>query len=113
MKKAYAPHIAIIRASIVAIESYRPADRETFLASAVLGDAVLMRLQVIGEHLARIRRIDEEYFDAIADRNWYRVIGLRNIISHGYETIDQVQIWRIISTELASLESSLRNFTED
>jgi len=66
-----------------------------------------MRLQVVGEHLARIRRIDEDHFDAVAGQNWYHVIGLRNIISHGYETIDMEQIWKIISTEISLLDASL------
>jgi len=48
MNKVYAPHLVVIRESIAAIEAYRPADQATFLASPVIQDAVLMRLQVIG-----------------------------------------------------------------
>jgi len=113
MKKAYAPHIVIIQESITAIESYRPVDREAFLASLILQDAVLMRLQVIGEHLARIRHIDEDRFAEVADRTWYQIIGLRNIISHGYETIDQERIWQIVNTQLPALATSLHALAED
>jgi uncharacterized protein with HEPN domain len=42
MKKVYAPYFAVIRESIAAIETYRPADEKTFLASPLLQDAVLM-----------------------------------------------------------------------
>lgn len=107
MKKSNAPHLLLIRESIAAIERYRPADEETFLASPMLQDAVLMRLQVIGENLAAIRRIDNSRFAEVADDSWYQVIGLRNIIPHGYETIDFNRIWRIISDELPALTASL------
>jgi uncharacterized protein with HEPN domain len=112
MKKAYAPHISIIRDAVAAIEAYRPADKDAFLASPVLQDAILMRLQVIGEHLARIRHIDEDRFADVADQTWFQVIGLRNIISHGYETIDQERIWRIVNNGLPALSASLHIFTD-
>jgi uncharacterized protein with HEPN domain len=85
---------------------------DAFLASPVLQDATLMRLQVIGEHLARIRRIDEDRFADVADRTWFQVIGLRNIISHGYETIDQERIWQIVNTDLSSLAANLHTLTD-
>lgn len=66
-----------------------------------------MRLHVIGEHLARIRQIDEDRFNTASDPTWYKVIGLRNIISHGYETIDHEVIWHIISEDLAVFAASL------
>lgn len=100
MRKSYAPHIGIIREAISAIEEYRPADECAFLASPVRQDAVLMRLQVFGENLARMRRIDEERFAAIVDLSWFQLIGLRNIISHGYEAIDFATIWRINADQL-------------
>jgi uncharacterized protein with HEPN domain len=66
-----------------------------------------MRLQVIGEHLARIRQIDETRFHQTADPSWYKVIGLRNIISHGYESIDHERIWIFINGDLEALAASL------
>ncbi len=52
----------MIQDSITAIEDCRPTDMETFLASPVLQDAVLMRLQVIGENLAQMRHLDDDAF---------------------------------------------------
>lgn len=83
MTKVVAPHIAIMRESIAAIDGYRPPDRTAFLANPMLQDAVLMRLQVIGEHVARIRHLDEERFGDLADPSWPKVISLRTIIAHG------------------------------
>lgn len=63
-------------------------------------DAILMRLQVIGEHLAKLRQIDSEWFASVADQGWYEIIGLRNVISHGYEEIDPQKIWAAITLDL-------------
>lgn len=107
MKKVISPYLAVIRESITAIEGYRPADREMFLASPMLQDAVLMRLQVIGENLVQVRRIDEHAFQQQAVDSWYKLIGLRNIISHGYTTIEFERIWQIIDEELPSFATTI------
>ena len=81
MRKLDAPHLEVIRASLTAIAGCRPADKVAFLESPLLQDAILMRLQVIGENLAAMRRIDESRFaEAIGDTG-YQVIGLRSVIS--------------------------------
>jgi len=82
-EKGYGPHLAVMRDAIQAIERYRPADQATFLADPMCQDAVLMRLQVIGEHLGRLRQMDEERFFALADASWFHVIGLPNVIPTG------------------------------
>jgi len=107
MKKSYAPHIAIIQDAISAIERYRPASKEVFLADELVQDAILMRLQVIGEHLSRIRRIDEDRFASVAEPAWYKIIGLRHVISHGYETIEWDLVWLFIHDQLAEFVASL------
>jgi uncharacterized protein with HEPN domain len=78
-----------------------------FLADVMVQDAILMRLQVIGEHLAGMRRIDGDRFAEIADETWYQLIGLRNVTSHGYETINFERIWEMTSGELSELKMSL------
>lgn len=113
MRKVYAPHIAVIRDSIAAIHGYLPAQPDAFRSNPMLQDAVLMRLQVIGEHLARMRQIDEERFASAATDAWYQLIGLRNLISHGYETIEPDRIWQMVRTELPALRASLDAATDD
>jgi uncharacterized protein with HEPN domain len=70
-------------------------------------DAMLMRLQEIGENLARMRQIDEETFAQVADEGWIQLIGLRNIISHGYHTVKRELIWKMVIQDLPTLKKSL------
>lgn len=69
-------------------------------------DATLMRLQDIGEQLSRIRDKFPDFYEEHASDEWYKLIGLRNIISHGYREIDFEIIWDVVTHKLA-------NFTED
>jgi uncharacterized protein with HEPN domain len=113
MKKSYGPHLAIIRESIAAIERYRPASEADYLADPILQDAMLMRLHVIGEQLARMRQIDERRFNEAAAPSWYKIIGLRNIIAHGYETIHHDRIWLYVTEELERFAASLTELPPD
>jgi hypothetical protein len=73
----------------------------------MIQDAILMRLQAIGEHLARPRQIEAERFAAMADESWWQIIGPRNVISHGYGTFDRPMIWRMITDDLPAFAASL------
>ncbi|CAN5798600.1 DUF86 domain-containing protein [soil metagenome] len=109
MKRSAAPHIELIRGALRQIYEYLPANREDFLAQSMAQDAILMRLQVIGENLARIHKIDEYAFRDRAPDTWHEVIGLRNIIAHGYEIIEAEEIWQIIADgELLEFASTIK-----
>lgn len=66
-----------------------------------------MRLQQIGENLARMRHIDDDAFAAVVADSWNQLIGLRNIISHGYHQIRPEQIWQIVTEELPTFAATV------
>ena len=103
MSKAYAPHVALIREALTAIESYQPESLAALQASPMARDAILMRLQQVGEIMSSIRSLDEERFLATGYESWHRVIGLRNVIAHGYHRVRIDQIWQILTEELPKI----------
>lgn len=107
MTKSPQPHLVLIQRALTHIEHYRPRDKSEFLAQPMTQDAILMRLQVIGENLARIRRLDEDAYHEMAHDSWHKLIGLRNVISHGYEGIDHDEIWQIVTVELPSFAATI------
>ncbi|MBA2470304.1 MAG: DUF86 domain-containing protein [Chloroflexia bacterium] len=90
--KSFTPHVEVIRDAISHIRQYQPEGWTAFLGEPMVQDAILMRLQVIAENLANMRQIDEEKFLAMGDDSWTEIIGLRNVISHGYVTIKMKRI---------------------
>ncbi len=109
MTKVVRPYFDLIERALSRIQSYRPSDEATFLADSLTQDAIMMRLQEIGENLARIRRLDESWFDDRTPGSWYKPIGLRNVISHGYESIDFTEIWLIVTEELPAFAESIES----
>ena len=64
----------------------------------------------IGEALNRIKRTDASILENIRDH--HKIIGFRNVLAHGYDSIDPDQIWFIIQTALPLLIEDLRKIPE-
>ncbi len=62
--------------------------------------AVERQFEILGE---AARRISQEFQQAHPEIDWRAVIGLRNIIAHRYEQVEQETLWSIIQTVLPDL----------
>jgi uncharacterized protein with HEPN domain len=69
-------------------------------------DSVLHNLMVIGEAAGKIPEDIKEKNNHI---NWSGIIGMRNIIAHGYFKVDQDIIWITIKERLPELAEELEN----
>ena len=107
------PYLINIVQSIDAIESYMPKDFASFSKDSLRQDAVLMRLQDVGENLIQMRDAFPEFWESNSKDSWVRAIGLRNIISHGYGKIDLAIIWSLVSDDLAKFKRSIQRSKKD
>lgn len=65
---------------------------------------------MIGENLVNMRQIiDEKLFLALGDESWNEIIGLRNVIFHGYVTIRVERIWDFLVEDLPRLADSIES----
>ena len=71
----------------------------------LLRSAVERQLEIVGEALSRLRRIDPTTAATIRDID--RIVGFRNIVVHGYATLDDRIVWGIIESHLQALRSQL------
>ncbi len=113
MTKSIQPYLVLITRALSQIEQYRPSTEAEFLSQPMTQDAIVMRLQEIGENLARIRRLEDDLFSDPAHASWHKLIGLRNVISHRYEVIDQVEIWQIVTEELPAFAVTIDAVTDN
>jgi len=86
--KSPKPHLAYILETLEVIHANTPSNLDAFMSDRNAQDATLMRLQDIGEQLAHVRDQFPDFFDLNQHESWHKLIGLRNIISHGYREID-------------------------
>ena len=68
--------------------------------------AVERELEIIGEALNRVKRIDSSKLDSITD--WQQVIQFRNIIAHGYDIVEDRLVLESIREDLPILLSELK-----
>lgn len=108
MTKTPEPIIAYITDTLEKIYTFTPVDRSVFNNDPNAQDATLMRLQDIGEQLAHLRDQFPTFWSSHHSDTWYKMIGLRNIISHGYREIDFDIIWIVVHEQLGEFTESIK-----
>lgn len=71
-----------------------------YLESILMQSAVERQFEILGE---AARRISPEFQQSHPEIDWRGAIGLRNVIAHRYEQIEQETLWIILSTTLPDL----------
>jgi uncharacterized protein with HEPN domain len=98
-------------ASIEHIEAYTAGiDFEQFEAAQQTQHAVLFNLQVIGEAAGKLAPALRETYPSLP---WTQMIGMRNVIVHGYFSINLTIIWKTITEELPVLKTQLAALLAD
>lgn len=70
-----------------------------------LRSAVERQFEIIGEALNRLSRVDPAAAATIADLP--RIVAFRNVLVHGYASLDNRIVWGVIEGNLASLRAAL------
>ena len=78
-------------------------DEVVFLNNALVQDAVLRNLEIIGEASNRLLRYHNNFIEKYPDVPWEDMYWMRNRISHGYFSIDFEIIWKTIEQDLPLL----------
>ena len=71
---------------------------EQYESDLQLQDAIIHRLQIIGEAASRI---PEETRNNYPNIPWRKIIGLRNVIVHDYMMVNTKEIWTIATVDLS------------
>jgi uncharacterized protein with HEPN domain len=79
------------------------------MASSEKQDAVIRRLEVIGE---AANRLTDDFRSHYPEIPWSAIVGLRNVLIHEYDTIDLGRIWETIVKNIPELERQIRKVLE-
>ena len=83
-------------------EGFQFADYE---ASLLVRSAVERQFEIIGDALSKAAETDVLLVEHLPDLP--RIVGLRNRIIHGYDSVDDELVWDIVQTKLPPLESQV------
>ena len=81
---------------------------EQYQADRKTQAAVERKFEIIGEALNRLSRVDAELLAEI--RNYRSIISFRNILAHGYDSVEDRVVWGIIECDLDQLRSDAAAF---
>ena len=78
---------------------------EQYLADEMLRSAVERQFGILGEALSRLSKDSPEIAALIPDHA--KIIAFRNILVHGYASVDDRLVWGVIETHLSSLKKAV------
>jgi uncharacterized protein with HEPN domain len=103
-------YIFDINQAIEEIENFiKDITYQDFVKGTLIQSAVERKLEIVGEALNRIKKLDEEVLANITDA--HRIIGLRNVIIHGYDILEPKIIWDALQYNLPKLKADIANLT--
>ena len=80
---------------------------DEYLADELLRSAVERQFEIIGEALVQLRNTDPGTAGLIPDLR--RIVAFRNILAHGYASVNDRTVWGVIEGGLGVLTRTLRD----
>jgi uncharacterized protein with HEPN domain len=100
-----------ILACIELIENYLEGkSKSDFLGSIQLQDAVIRRVEIIGE---AARNIPNDIKSRFTDIPWNEITGMRDILIHKYFGIDLELTWEVVEKDIPDLKERFLQIRKD
>lgn len=113
MKKIPDPYLKDITDSIEIINDYLSSvdnSKERFVEELQIQDAIIRRLEIIGEAAKRLEANFKEKYPAIP---WRKMAGLRDVLIHDYDEIDLELVWEVVVRDLPELKLAITHLSID
>lgn len=101
-----------IKLAIEEVDSYfvnRQRNFQDYKSDVILRRAIERNLEIIGEAMNRILKVDPDFLI----ENARRIVGLRNQIIHGYDSISDENIWGVVINHLPNLKTEVENLIKE
>ena len=79
---------------------------DQFMENTPIQDAVIRRFEVIGE---AVRNLPEEYKEKHPEIEWNKAMAMRNILAHGYFSVDLKVVWDTAKSALSEFKKQIES----
>jgi uncharacterized protein with HEPN domain len=97
-------YLGHIRDAINDIEEYTAVGRDAFMVERMRQDAVIRKLEIIGEAVKQLSNVTRERRPEIP---WKQIAGMRDRLTHGYFGVDLTLVWRVVERDLPALKAAV------
>ncbi|HAZ04329.1 MAG: hypothetical protein A2W90_23300 [Bacteroidetes bacterium GWF2_42_66] len=111
MRREIKKHLFDIKTSIDSIFDYLGETRNfyEYQKNKLLRRGIEREIEIIGEATNRILKLDP----SIKIENARQIVDTRNWVIHGYDKVDDVVVWGIVSNHLPKLKIEIENLLEE
>ncbi len=82
-----------------------------YAEDAMLRSAVERQFEVVGEAVAGLARTNEPLASRITQ--FQRIIAFRNVLIHGYATVDDRLVWNVVESDLPTLAAEVADMAAE
>ena len=97
-------YLGHIREAIRDVQQYAEVGRDQFMLDRMRQDAVIRKLEIIGEAVTHLSDPTKELRPAIP---WRRIAGMRDRLTHDYFGVDLSLVWVVVERELPNLKTAV------
>lgn len=83
---------------------------EEFYENTQIQDAVIRRLEIVGEAVKNIPVDFREQYPGIPRR---KIAGMRDVLIHGYAGVNLLRVWRVVIDDLPDLKERFQEMEEE
>ena len=106
MKRDIRVYIEDILESIAKIEEYtKKASKKKFNKNTQLQDAILRRLEIIGE---AVKNTPQNLRKGYPNIPWKKIAGLRDILIHSYFGVNLDRAWKVVEKDIPNLKIEMK-----
>ena len=92
------------------VETYTAEGAHSFFEDIKTQDATIRNLQIMAEST---QRLSDTAKASRPEIDWQRIAGFRNIVVHGYLSLDYDKAWNVVENELPTLKHAVQELLRE
>lgn len=98
-------YIKHIRDAIELILEYtKDLKKSSFNSKDMIQDAVIRRIEIIGE---AVKNISMKFKEKYSDIPWKIIAGMRDKLIHGYFNVDVERVWNVVIKDIPNIKKKI------